>query len=190
MLIRTIEHAAVTYTNECLLITTRGGVENTTFEAKAEDTKIPRPRTALLRTDPLEVRTGILEAKAKHQRHRCNCSPKKKKVLKIFMAIAKKKGLQNFFQAISKKKGFQKNFKQSPREENKKRFLQIFSKISGVFQQNFNGSKNSPVLEPRTRQFSGTLGFEAKAKDLTFEAKAKNFKMCFRGQGRPPGLDL
>ena len=37
--------------------------------------------------------------------------------------------------------------------------------------QNFNNSKNSAVLEPRTRQFSSTWGFEAKAKDLTFEAK-------------------
>ena len=38
--------------------------------------------------------------------------------------------------------------------------------------QNFNHSKNSAVLEPRTRQFSRTWGFEAKAKDL---------KMCPRG---------
>ena len=55
---------------------------------------------------------------------------------------------------------------------------------------NFNGSKNSVVLEPRTGQFSRTGGFEAKAKDLTFEAKAKDFKMCPRGQGRPRGLHL
>ena len=45
-----------------------------------------------------------------------------------------------------------------------------------------------------TGQFSGTWGLEAKAKDLTFEAKAKNFKMCSqgrpRGQGRPLGLHL
>ena len=31
---------------------------------------------------------------------------------------------------------------------------------------------------------------EAKAKDLIFEAKAKVFKMCPRGQGRPRGLHL
>ena len=47
---------------------------------------------------------------------------------------------------------------------------QIFREGSGVFQQNFNGSKNSAVLKPRTGQFSRTWGFEA-----------KNFKMCSRG---------
>ena len=34
------------------------------------------------------------------------------------------------------------------------RSSQIFLKVSGVFQQNFNSSKNSAVLEPRTGQFS------------------------------------
>ena len=38
--------------------------------------------------------------------------------------------------------------------------------------QNFNNSKNTAVLEPRTGQFSRTWGLEAKAKD---------FKMCPRG---------
>ena len=60
--------------------------------------------------------------------------------------------------------------------------------------QNFNNSKNTAVLEPRTGQFSRTSGLEAKAKDLTFKAKAKDFKMCPRGhplgQGRPRGLHL
>ena len=77
-----------------------------------------------------------------------------------------------------------------------KKCSQIFHKISGAFQRNFNCLKNSAVLEPRTGQFSRTWGFEAKAKDLTFEAKAKakDFKMCPRGrprgQGRPRGLHL
>ena len=36
----------------------RGGVEDTRLEAKAKDTKNlrPRPRTAFLRTDPLEAK--------------------------------------------------------------------------------------------------------------------------------------
>ena len=59
----------------------------------------------------------------------------------------------------------------APIEENKKRCSQTFREVSGVFQQNFNGSKISAFLEPRTGQFSRTWGFEAKAKDLTFEAK-------------------
>jgi len=33
--------------------------------------------------------------------------------------------------------------------------------------------------------FRGSGGFEAKAKDLILEAKAKDFKNCPRGQGCP-----
>ena len=64
------------------------------------------------RTDPLE---------AKDQGHRRKCSPKK--------------SLQKFF---SGKKGLQKIFlRRSLLEET----MQIFGKVSGVFQQNFNRSK-------------------------------------------------
>ena len=42
--------------------------------------------------------------------------------------------------------------------------------------QNFNNSKNAAVFEPRKRQFSRTLGFKTKVKDLTFEAEAKASK--------------
>ena len=84
-----------------------------------------------------------------------------------------------------KKRSSQKFFKRSPR---KKRFPKNFSTAP----QNFNFPKNSGVLEPRTGQFWRTLGL--KAKDLTFEAKAKDFKICPRGrprgQGRPRGLHL
>ena len=48
----------------------------------------------------------------------------------------KKRSSQKFFQAISTKKRFPKNFSSAP--------------------QNFNNSKNSAVLEPRTGQFSRT----------------------------------
>ena len=62
-------------------------------------------------------RTDPLEAKAKDQGHRRKCSPKKK-------------GLQkNFFSGDL--------YLRKP----KKRSLQIFRKVSGVFQRNFNGSK-------------------------------------------------
>ena len=75
---------------------------------------------------------------------------------RIQTQVFSKKGLQNFFSGdLQKKKNGLENF---------------FS----VDQQNFNHSKNSAVLEPRTGQFSRTWGF--KAKDLTFEAK--DFKMC------------
>ena len=114
-------------------------------------------------------RTGMLEAK--DQGHKRKCSPKKKIFTKIFQAISKKKKVfTKTFHAISTKKRFPRNFSSPP--------------------QNFNDSKNSAVLEPRTGQFSRTLGLEAKAKNLTFEAKAKDFKMCPRGQRRPRGLHL
>ena len=105
-------------------------------------------------------------------------------------SVLKKKVLKNFFQAISKKKVFKNFFQAISKRGEQKRSSQIFREVSGVFQQNFNGSKNSAVLEPRRGQLSRTWGFEAKAKDMTFEATAKDFKMCPRGQGRPRGLHL
>ena len=61
----------------------------------------------------------------------------------------KKKVFTKIFQAISKKKGFYKNFSGNL---HKKRFPKNFSSAP----QNFNNSKNSAVLEPRTGQFSRT----------------------------------
>ena len=98
---------------------------------------------------------------------------KTKKVFKFFfLAISKKK---------SKKKIFKKLFQAISKRGKQKRSSKIFREVSDFFQQNFNDSKNSAVLEPRTGQFSRTLSFEAKAKDI---------KMCPRGQGRPRGLHL
>ena len=66
---------------------------------------------------------------------------KKKKDLQKFVSgdLKKKQGLQNFFQA---KKVF-KNFLSGDLylRKPKKRSLQIFHEVSGVFQRNFNGSK-------------------------------------------------
>ena len=186
---------------------TRGGVEDTRLEAKAKakDTKKIRgqgqgqgqPFRGQTLSRP---RTGMLKAKAKDQGHKRKCSPKKKKKglhknfsgdLKKKKKKKKKKVFTKIFQAISKKKkkrkGLHKNFSS---DLHKKTFSKKFFKRSA----NFNNSKNSAVLEPRTGQFSRTWGLEAKAKDLTFEAKAKDFKICPRGrprgQGRPRGLHL
>ena len=82
----------------------------------------------------------------------------------------KKKIFKIFFRQ-SQKKSFQKFFRRSPKKRCRKKFLADL--------QNFNHSKNSAVLEPRTGQFLRTRGFEAK--DLTFEAKAKDIKMCPQG---------
>ena len=87
--------------------------------------------------------------------------------------------------SVLQKKGLQKNFSGDLQKKSLKKFFSADLEI-------FNHSKNSAVLEPRTGQFSRTWGFEAKTKDLTFEAK--DFKMCspgrLRGQGRPQGLHL
>ena len=116
----------------------RGGVEDTTLEAKAKDTKKIRgqgqgqPFRGQTLSRP---RTGMIEAKAKDQGHKRKCSPKKN-LHKIFSGDLKKKGFTKIFQAISTKKRFPKNFSSAP--------------------QYFNNSKNSAVLEPRTGQFSRT----------------------------------
>ena len=52
----------------------------------------------------------------------------------------------------------------------------------------FQQIRKRAVLESRTGHFRGLAGIEAK--DLTFEAKAKEFKMCPRGRERPRGLHL
>ena len=85
---------------------------------------------------------------------------------------ARGQGPRTQAQVLSKKKRSSKIFSS---DLHKKRFPKNFSSAP----QNFNNSKNSAVLEPRTGQFSRTWGLEAKAKDLTFEAK--DFKMCPRG---------
>ena len=127
----------------------------------------------------------MLEAEAKDQGHKAQVLSKKKKkkvFTKIFQAISKKKKKKK-----KKKKGLHKNFSGDLHEK-------TLSKNFSTAPQNFNFPKNSAVLEPRTGQFSRTWGLEAKAKDLTFEAKAKDFKICPRGrprgQGRPRGLHL
>ena len=148
----------------------RGGVEDTRLEAKAKDTKKIRGQGQPFRGQTLSrPRIGMLEAKAKDQGHKRECSPKKKKKKRSSQKFfrrspkkkKKKKGLHKYFQAISAKIRFPKNFSSAS--------------------QNFNNSKNTAVLEPRTGQFSRTWGLEAKANDLTFEAKAKDFKICPRG---------
>ena len=55
--------------------------------------------------------------------------------------FSKKKGPQNFFQAISKKRSSKFFSGELYLRKPKKDSLQIFRKVSGVFQRNFNGSK-------------------------------------------------
>ena len=93
----------------------------------------PRPRTkdtsaSALQKKKKKVFTKIFQA---------NPPPKKKGLHKNFSGdLQKKKVFTKIFQAISTKKRFLKNFSSAP--------------------QNFNNSKNTAVLEPRTGQFSRT----------------------------------
>ena len=68
-------------------VTTRGGVEDTRLEAKANDTKKIRGQgqgQPFRGQNLLRPRTGMLETKAKDQGHRRKRSSKKKKVFKFF----------------------------------------------------------------------------------------------------------
>ena len=142
------------------LVMITGGVKDTRLYDKTKDTKKRGQGQTLSRR-----RTGMLEAK--------DTGP----------SVLKKKSSKKFFrqkwsQTIFSGKNGLKEFFSGNLRSRKKRSSQIFREVSGVFQQNFNSSKNSAVLEPRTGQFSRICGFEVKAKGLTFEAKTKDFKMC------------
>ena len=89
------------------------------------------------------------------------CSRPRPRTKDTSASALQKKVFTKIFQAFSTKKRFPKNFSTAPRY--------------------FDNSKNSAVLEPKTGQFSRTWGLEAKAKNLTFEAKAKDFEICPRG---------
>ena len=146
---------------------TRGGVEDTRLEAKAK-TKDTKKKSEAKAKDSLSE-----DRHSRGQGQECSrprprtkdtsasaLQNKKKVFTKVFQTISrKKKGLHKHFSSDLHKKSFSKKFLSAP--------------------QNFNKSKNTAVLEPRTGQFSRTWGLEAK--DLTFEAKAKDFKMCPRG---------
>ena len=89
------------------------------------------------------------------------CSPKKKSSQKFFRRSQKKK---------KKEKGLHKKFSGDLHKK-------MFSKIFSGAPQNFNNSKNTAVLEPRTGQFSRICGLEAKAKD--FKMCPRELHLCF-----------
>ena len=92
-----------------------------------------------------EVEDSRLEAKAKDTKkfrgQGQTLSRPRPRTKDTGASVLQKKGLQKFF------------FRRSSLEENKKRSSQSFREVSGVFQQNFNGSTNSAVLEQKTAIF-------------------------------------
>ena len=152
---------------------TRGGVEDTRLKAK--DTK-------------------NFEAKAKNrpsrdQGHRHKCS-QKKKVFKIFFQAISKKSFQKFF---SGEKDLQKiSFRRSLLEETKKRSLQIFRKVSGVFQRNFNGSKIVLSSSRGQGNFRGLEASRPSTSKCVLEDSTSDENNCFcvltpsNHSGKPP----
>ena len=109
----------------------RGGVEDTRLEAKAKDTKISEAKDSLS-----EDRHSRGQGQGPRTQAQVLFKKKKRSSQKIFQAISKKKVFTKIFHAISTKKRFPKNFTSAPR--------------------NFNNSKSSVVLKPRTGQFLRT----------------------------------
>ena len=117
------------------ILNIRGGVEDTRLEAKAKHIKKSEAKAKdkdSLSEDRHSRGQGQECSRPTPRTKDTSASAlqKKKVFTKIFQAISK------IFQAISTKIRFPKNFSSAP--------------------QNFNNSKNSAVLEPRTGQFSRT----------------------------------
>ena len=104
--------------------------------------KNPRPRTAFSRTDTLE---------AKDQGHKRSALQKKRSSQKFFRRSQKKKVFAKIFPAISTKKRFPKNVSSIP--------------------QNFNNSKDSAVLEPRTGQGQGLQNVSSRTPPLPIRSE-------------------
>ena len=149
-------------------------VEDTRLEAKTKDTK----------KNP-EAKAKVSLSEDKHSRgqgQECSRPRPRTKDTNASALQKKKKGLHKNFSGDlqKKKKGVPKKFSSDPPLKN------VFQKSFQALRQNFNYSKNTAVLEPRTGQFSRTWGLEAKAKDLTFEAKAQGLQnVSSRTSSRP-----
>ena len=112
----------------------------------------PRPSTAFPRTDTLEAKDRNARGQGQGPRTQAQVLSKKKNFFSGDLQNRKKKVFSKIFQAISKKKKkkvFTENFQAI---STKKRFPTNFSSAP----QNFNNSKKTAVLEPRTGQFSRT----------------------------------
>ena len=147
------------------VIQSRGGVENTRLEAKAKDTKKSEAKNS-----------SSEDRHSRGQRQKCS-RPRTKDTGASVLIKQKRKTSSKFF------------FRRSPIEENKKRSSQISRKVSGVFIKNFNNSKSSAVLEPRTGQFSRTWGLETKTKNFDLRGQGlQNVSLTPRASSRTPPL--
>ena len=109
-------------------------MERFTTRGGVEDTRLEAKDTKKIRGQG----QGQTLSRPRTQAQVLSKKKKKKGLHKNFSGDLQKKVFTKIFQAISTKKRFPKTFSSAP--------------------QNFNNSKNSAVLEPRTGQFSRTRG--------------------------------
>ena len=127
-----------------MAILTRGGVEDTRLEAKAKDTKKIRGQGK----DSLSE-----DRHSRGQGQECSRPrPRTKDTSASALQKKQKRSSQKFFKRSPKKKKKKVCTKIFQAISTKKRFPNKFSSAS----QNFNNSKNTAVLEPKTGQFSRT----------------------------------
>ena len=139
-------------------------MESRTQGSRPRTQKISRPRP---RTDPLE---------AKDQGHRRKCSQKKRSS-NFFFRRSQKKVFKNFFHAKKVFKKFLSGdlYLRKP----KKRSLQIFRKVSGVFQRNFNGSKIVLSSSRGQGNFRGLEASRPRTSKCVLEDSTSDENNCF-----------
>ena len=141
----------------------RGEVENTRLEAK--NTKKSRPRTDFRKTDPLEAKDRMLEAK--HQGHDAQ-------------AFYKQSVLANFW----------RNFRRSPKKRSSRKKLLILRKNS-CEEKKVMSHDLSPILTTQKIVLSSTKNrvslrtCRLRGLGLDLQGQSQRFKMCPRGKERP-----
>ena len=133
--------------------------------------KNPRPKTAIPRTDPLEAKDRNVQG----QGHKRKCSPKKKKVFKIFFLAISKRGKQ-------------------------KRSSQIFREVSGVFLYNFRNEQIPTIVGTDANAHHtlwGSSNINPRGEDLLAYCVSAGLNFCnvgnkptFRTKTREEVLDL
>ena len=142
---------------------TRGGVKDTRLKAK--DTK------------NFEAKAKNRPSRGQGPRTQTQVFSKKKRSSKFFFRRSQKKVFKNFFQA---KKVFKKLlsgdlYLRKP----KKRSLQIFCKVSGVFQRNFNGSKIVLSSSRGQGNFRGLEASRPRTSKCVVEDSTSDENNCF-----------
>ena len=126
----------------------------------------PRPRTQ----KKFEAKDSLSEDRhSRGQEQECSRPRPRTKDTSASALQKKKRSSQKFFRRSPQKKSSQKFFKRSPQKNLFQKIFQALHKILTI----------QKIVLSSSRGQANFRGLEAKAKDLTFEAK--DFKMCPRG---------